>query len=174
MKQAESINFTSDAEFLAHAHALEQELTERYQEMADSMEVHNNLDAAKLFRQLADLGKSHAGELIQRAKGLELPQVPPWKYHWLRQDGPDSCMQDAHYLMAPSEALQLALRIERCAFDFYTHSVEGSSGKSVIGLAAEMLTGKQRHLEILRGWLDKELELHPGTPEDLDPPHIPE
>ena len=51
------------AEFLAHALELEVESAERYRELADSMEVHNNPDVAELFRKLAGYGDGHAQEV---------------------------------------------------------------------------------------------------------------
>ena len=40
----------SSAEFMAHAYAMEAEAAERYAEFADSMETHNNLEVASMFR----------------------------------------------------------------------------------------------------------------------------
>ena len=165
MKQGQSIHFISLEEFLVHAHALEQELTERYQEMADSLEVHNNLAVAELFHKLADYGATHAGALIQQANSQNLPQAAPWEYQWLTQNGLEACMQDTHYQMTSSEALRLALRIEHCALTFYTQTTDDSSALGI---------NKQQHLKLLQEWLDEESEPQPGPAEDLDPPHIPE
>ncbi|MEN8177379.1 MAG: ferritin family protein [Pseudomonadota bacterium] len=174
MSQDKSISFTSEAEFLVNAQALEQELAERYQEMADSMQVHNNLEVAGLFRKLGNYSETHAGELIHSANGLDLPQVPPWEYQWLTLDGPENCMQHTNYLMTPSQALQLAMRIERCAYDFYSQTAEETSDSNIRKLAVDMLTSKQKHLEQVSEWLLKASEQQPKTPEDLDPPHMPE
>ncbi len=158
-----------------HAQALEQELAERYAEMADSMEVHNNTAAAQLFRELADYGESRAGELIRQAQGMELPQVPPWEYQWLVSiDGTENGMQQLHYLMTTCEALRLALQIEQGTCDFYLRATEDASDSSVMSLAAEMLASKRKHLGLLQEWLRQELANHVPEPEDLDPPHMPE
>ena len=169
-----SIDFASEAEFMAHAQALEQELSERYKEIADSLEVHNNPAVAELFHRLADRGESHAGKLIRAAQDIKLPQIPPWEYRWLNQGGPENCMQDAHYQMTPTQALQLAMRIERCAYNFYSLTAEGSSDPQILKLAIEMLNSKQGHLQVICEWLQKTSDLESTAPEDLDPPHMPE
>ena len=176
MIQQDLISFSSPEEFLSHAYALEQELAERYGEMADSMEVHNNPEVARLFRELADSGESRAAKLIRQARGMELPQVPPWEFQWLRLETPglEDGMQQLHYLMTPYQALQLAIRIEQCACTFYQRSSEDATDTDIEGLALEMLAGKQKHLAVLQAWRSREEESHVMTPEDLDPPHMPE
>jgi rubrerythrin len=176
MKRQALIRFSSREEFLAHAHALEQELAERYGEMADSMQVHNNPAVAQLFRELADRGEEHAAELIGRAQGMDLPQIPPWEYQWLGLDmpGPEDCMQQLHYQMTSSQALQLALRIEQCAGTFYQRSLQDSTDAEIKGLAREMLGSKQKHLRLLLDWQSREAAVQVEAQEDLDPPHMPE
>ena len=66
------------AEFLAHAIALEQEAAERYLELADMMEAHNNLDTASVFRDMARYSTLHGDEIRQRARALELPKLRSW------------------------------------------------------------------------------------------------
>lgn len=64
-------------DFLAHAIALEYESVERYQELADSMDVHNNPRVAELFRKLAHYGELHARDIEHHADGIELPGISP-------------------------------------------------------------------------------------------------
>ena len=45
------------AEFLANAELLVQESLERYGQLADSMELHNNIEVAAQFRELEGLEK---------------------------------------------------------------------------------------------------------------------
>ncbi|MGD8588113.1 MAG: ferritin family protein [Chromatiales bacterium] len=176
MNRQDLIIFSSQEEFLAHAHALEQELAERYGEMADSMQVHNNPAVAQLFRELADTAESYAGKLIHQARGRALPQVPPWEYQWLGIDrlGPEDCMQQLHYQMTPYQALQLALRIEQCACTFYQRSAEDATDLEIKSLAREMLDSKQKQLALLRNCQYREEAVQVAAPEDLDPPHMPE
>ena len=176
MNRPDGFNFSSLAEFVAHAQALEQELAERYAEMADCMEVHNNLVVARLFRELADYGKSRADVLMRVMQGREVPQVSPWEYRWLELEtvGAADGMQQLHYLMTPCHALQLALRIERGTRSFYLRTVEDVKDNQVQELATKMLVDLRHHLALLQAWLRREQACFTMTPEDLDPPHMPE
>ena len=76
---------TDIATFLAHAIALEQEAAERYDELADAMEVHNDKEVAEMFRKLAQFSRLHLKQVKDTAAGIELPQLKPWEFQW--QDG---------------------------------------------------------------------------------------
>ena len=54
--------------FLAHALTLENEAADGYQEIGDSMAVHNNPEVAGLFFQMAKYGRMHADEVKQLAE----------------------------------------------------------------------------------------------------------
>ena len=69
---SEPQTITTLGELLAHALELEQESVERYRELADSMETHNNPKVAELFRQLAEYSQLHAREVQERSQGLVL------------------------------------------------------------------------------------------------------
>ncbi|MEN8167055.1 MAG: ferritin family protein [Pseudomonadota bacterium] len=174
MSEKPSIGFDTVAEFLAHAHALEQELAQRYGEMADSLEVHNNPEVAGLFRQLAKYSETHAGKLIPQAEAFDMPKVPPWEYQWLCIDEPEDCREATNYLMTTRQALQLALRMEEGSRSFYALTIQGSPCQPVKELAEKMVALKERHLVLLNGWLGSEAERHELPPEDLDPPNMPE
>lgn len=174
MTEKEKIGFATLNDFLAHAHALEQELAQRYTDMADCMEMHNNSAVSKLFRQLEAYSKPHVGKLTEHGEGLELPKVPPWEYKWLCMKGPENCMEHVHYLMATSQALEVAIRIEQGGRCFYELVVQGSSGAQVKSLASIMLAMKDQHLALLNSWLAQAKETDQMVLEDLDPPNMPE
>jgi len=46
---AEPLNIESTTDLLSHALALESEASERYAELAEQMQTHNNPDVAELF-----------------------------------------------------------------------------------------------------------------------------
>ncbi len=169
-----SFDFATVAEFLAHANALEQELAQRYQEMADCMEVHNNSEVASLFRQLSEYGEIHAGKLIMQAESLDMPKVPPWKYQWLNMNGLENSMEATHYLMTTHQGLKLAIRMEEMSHRFYTRTMQGSTFQPVQERAEKMVDLKQQHLALLNDWLIAEAESQEKPPEDLDPPNMPE
>lgn len=162
-------------EFLAHALELEHESAERYRELAGSMAVHNNPRTAELFEQLARYGDSHAAEVRGRAAGIALPQMAPWDFKWTHPESPEAgCMEDAHYLMTPCQALELALHNEVRGRDFYAEVAASSPDPEVARLAREMASEEDEHVVMLREWIEREA-CHEHLPaEDLDPPHMPE
>jgi hypothetical protein len=176
MNRQDDFKFSSLEEFVAHAQALEQELAERYAEMADCMEVHNNPIVARLFSELAAYGESRAELLLRVMQGREVPRVSPWEYRWLDlvNTGLDACLQQLHYLMTPCHALQLALLIERGAYSFYLRTLEAVPECRIQELAAKMLVDLRHHLALLQAWIHQEQDSLAMTPEDLDPPHMPE
>jgi rubrerythrin len=168
-------DITSVGEFLAHALELEVESAQRYRELADCMDVHNNPRVAGLFRTLADYGDRHAADVRQRAANWELPAIPPWDFKWCCPEGPESPpMEDAHYLMNRREALELALHNETRGRDFYSQVAARSPNSDVQRIATEMAGEENTHVEMLKRWLAR-LEDDPILPnDDLDPPHMPE
>ena len=50
-------------ELLSHAHRMEAEASERYAELADQMEVHNNDEVAALFRKLSEIEGKHIAQV---------------------------------------------------------------------------------------------------------------
>jgi len=176
MIRQDSLSFSSLAEFIVHAQALEQELAERYAEMADCMEIHNNPVVSRLFRELADYGESRAGRLQRQIAGREPPRVPPWEYQWLgiETPGPEECMQQLHYLMSPYHALQLALRVEQGVCTFYLRTVEDIPDAQVQILAGKLLADVRHQLSLLQTCMNRQQTNHDRRPEDLDPPHMPE
>jgi rubrerythrin len=162
-------------EFLAHAMVLEHESVEHYRELADSMEVHNNLEAAQLFDKLRAFGERHAQEVAELASGMSLPPIAPWEFKWNCPDVPESsCMEEAHYRMDSREVLELALHNELRGRDFYAHVAGSSPDADVRRLAEEMAREEDEHVGLLRALLartptDRTIQL-----EDLDPPNIPE
>jgi len=163
------------ADFLAHSLELEVESAERYRELADSMEVHNNLEVAALFDQLAHYGDIHAEQVRRRATGLELPSIAPWDFKWHCPDSPEApCMDDANYLMNKCQALELALHNEARGRDFYRQVAETSPNAEVRTAAAEMAEEEEGHLRMLEERFRHEACDIVEAAEDLDPPHMPE
>ncbi|MGD8429412.1 MAG: ferritin family protein [Ectothiorhodospiraceae bacterium] len=160
-------------EFLAHAVVLEEEAAERYDELADAMEVHNNADVRDLFRRMAEYSRLHLAEAHSRAEAeggaLELK---PWEFRWPGGESPEAGdMAQTDYLMSPREALLVALAAERRAFDFY-HGVHGGDGHPrVRELARAFAEEEAEHVAELRRWLRHYPAPADGGPEeDMDPP----
>ncbi len=161
--------------FLAHAVALETEAMERHEELAWVMEVHNNPEAAAIFHKLAGYGAQHAAEvgaLLARSGG---PELAPWEFDWGGDDAPEtSDMAGAHYLMTSAHALQMALRTERKARDWYASVAATASNAAVREYAQEFAEEEAEHVGYVEGWIARNpVELAPLV-EDDDPAHMPE
>ncbi len=163
------------AEFLAHAILLEQESVERYEELADSMEVHNNPEVAKLFRKLAQFGRLHAHEVTEHASGMELPQIAPWDFKWNTPEAPESGAGDeVNYLMDTRQAIEFALHNESMGRDFYAYVAGSSPDVEVQRLAAEFAAEESEHVNLLKEWLDNLTDPDVIPLDDLDPPNVTE
>jgi rubrerythrin len=169
-------DISSVAEFLAHALEMEVESAERYRELADNMEVHNNPEVAALFRRLAAEGDTHVKQVQQLAASTQLPDIAPWAFKWSSPDGPESAtMDDVHYLMNRCQALKLALHNEIRGLDFYRQVAARSPKAGVRQLAAQMAGEEQSHVTMLQSLLcgmEEEAAARPLA--DLDPPNTPE
>ncbi|MCB2102395.1 MAG: ferritin family protein [Rhodobacterales bacterium] len=162
-------------EFLAHAHTLEAEASDRFNEMADSMEIHNNLEVAKLFRRLAHEGQKHAGQMLERAGGRELPSIAPWDLklggHGESPEAPS--MEQAHYLMTPYHALDLARQAEMRVRDYYAAVAEASTNTDVVTLANELAAEEAEHVALIDEWITKYPKPEKDWDFDPDPPVLP-
>ena len=152
-------------DLMAQACAFEREAVERYTEFADVLETHNNREAAALFRQLATQEARHAEELM-RSMGWHQPPAPA-----AQQPAPRGAdLQQAHYLMQPWHALQVALEAEREARDFFAALVRRSDSEEVRRAAQRLQAEEQEHIDMLQGWLAKVPAPPPDWAEDPDPP----
>jgi rubrerythrin len=161
---------TKVATFLAHAIAMETEAAERYDELADVMEVHNNLEVAALFRQMADFSRLHGDSVRKRAEGHDLPKLKSWEYRWDTPEPPEvGSPETAHYLMTPYHALDFALGNERRGHDFYAACAAESGDAEIRRLAGEMAAEEAEHVAELERWLARTPKPAPGWAEDPDP-----
>jgi rubrerythrin len=160
-------------EFLVHALELEVASSDHYDELADSMEIHNNLKVAELFRKLSGYSRQHAKEVHARTEGIELPQMTPWDFKWKCPSSPESfCMEEASYMMTITQAMEIALFNEIRGRDFYQQVADNTPDNEVRRLALEMVEEEGWHVEMLREW-QTSLQEEPPL-DDLDPPNIPE
>ena len=159
--------------FLAHAVVLEDEAAERYDELADVMDTHNNDEVAELFRKMAGYSRLHRAEATEHAgrHAGGLPPLKAWEFHWPGRESPESAaMELSHYLMTPHHALKLALAAEIQARDFYAGVAEATDDPAIAALAREFAEEEGEHAEALEAWIARYPEPEPGWDEDLDPP----
>ncbi len=141
-------------EFLAHAIAMENEAAERYLELADMMEAHDNLDVAKVFRDMHRFSIMHRDSIIERAGTIELPKLKSWQYRWTSP--PEVGDEDAFdYMMVPYHALEYARENEQRARDFYQSCTGDTDDAEVKRLAEEFAEEEQEHTDALDDWLER-------------------
>lgn len=166
-----AFGIASEAELLAHAHAIEQDAAERYHMLADQMEAHNNIELAKLFAELAGHEEKHAAEILAQASDMELPALKPSDFKWLGADSPETAdLDQAHYRMTPWHALQMALRAEQRAFGFFDHVARTAPDARMQAWAEEFRDEEAEHVELVERLLEKYPEPPEGWDEDDDAP----
>lgn len=168
-------NIETLEDLLAHSMTMESEAAERYREVADTMDVHNNPEVAKLFRLLAGYADKHAAEMEERSKDMTLPHIAPWDFVWEDGDSPEAAdIYQTHYKMTPHHVIQLALKVEMGARDFYAKIANDSTNHDVKAMAAEFADEESEHVALLEEWIKRYPEPDAHWDEDLDPPMMPE
>lgn len=158
--------------FLAHALTLENEAAERYEDLADVLETHNNAEVATLFRDLARFSRMHAAEVREKAAPYgELPHIAPWDFVWNRQEAPEAAaFEEAHYMMKPYHALTMALAAEESSNRYYASVAAETRDPEVARLAREFADEEGEHAELVRKWLAKVPVPDKNWDDDPDPP----
>ena len=81
---------TTLEDFMRQAYALEREAVERYTEFADSMETHNNLEVAAMFRTMAGYESKHAQQIMAEMGWTEPPEPPAGGFGWTGFEAPET------------------------------------------------------------------------------------
>jgi rubrerythrin len=160
----------SAAEFYAQALAIETEASERYTSLAEQMEVHNNPEAANIFRKMAGIESQHRETLRQRA-GDMLVGGEAAHFSWTGPEGPETAeFEKVYYLMGPHQALQIAKINEERAAAWYEAIGEATQIAEIKAVAAEMARDEREHIAWVEQWLQQFPPPDEDWDEDLDPP----
>ena len=160
------------ADFMARAYAMELEATERYTQFAEQLETHNNLEVAQLFRKLAEIEGKHAKSILAEMKWPSVPALPP-AYAWDSLEAPETApFASLHYLMQPWHALDIALRCELAAQEYYEGIAASRAPKQIRDAAREMAADEAEHVRLIREWMQRVPQPAPGWDEDPDPPRM--
>ena len=162
------------AAFMSRAYAIELEATERYAQFAEQLETHNNREVAALFRRLAEIEALHAKRILSEMRWPSMPALPP-AYAWETPEGPETAPFDSlHYLMQPWHALEIALRCELAAQEYYDRIASSKAPREVRDAAKELAAEEEEHVRLVRQWMRKVPRPAEGWDEDPDPPRITE
>jgi rubrerythrin len=161
-------------DFMSRAYAMELEATERYAQFAEQLEEHNNREVASLFRKLAQIEDLHAKRILEEMGWPSLPALPP-AFAWEGPEGPETAPFDAlHYLMQPYHALEIALRCELQAVQYF-EGIAASDAPARVREAAKEMAGDERgHVTLIKEWMKKVPRPAPGWDDDPDPPRMSE
>jgi len=158
------------AEFMQRAYAMELEASERYAQLAEQMDGHNNREVAQLFRKLSGIEALHAKRILEEMRWPSLPALPP-AYAWEGPEGPETApFESVHYLMQPYHALEIALAGELQAQKYFEQIAASRAPKQVKAAAKEMAAEEREHVTLIRAWLKKLPRPAAGWDEDPDPP----
>ena len=161
----------SSEELLAYSLALETEAVDRFNDLADQMEMHHNYEVADLFRKLAKIEGLHIDNVNRASAGKELPSLLAWEFEWDGGESPEGgSMEEAHYLMKPWHAIELAMRGEKRAVAFFRHVAETATDADVLKMALELVEEEQEHVALLQQWQERFPKPAKGWDDDLDPP----
>jgi rubrerythrin len=156
-------------EFMAQALVMEREAAQRYADLADTMEMHNNRDVAQMFRTMAGYEAKHAEQIMQEMNWVEAPGVPTTV--WPSLDAPETVPSDeVHYLMHPYHALELALAAEERAQAFFEQLAQVATSDSVRRAALELRDEEAEHVALVKAWMAKVPKPDEHWAQDPDPP----
>lgn len=158
-------------DFMVQAYAMENDARDRYADLAEQMEVHNNPQVAQFFRKLARIEGLHADKIVKEM-GWAQPPAAADAWMWRHSEAPESVPTgELHYLMQPYHALELALDCERRAASFFTGITRSTAPADVKRVAREMAADEREHIRLIQEWMRKVEKPRTGWDHDPDPPH---
>ena len=140
-------------DFMSRTYAMEHEATERYAQLAETLNATGNGECALLFRQLAEIEDRHATRILVKMGWTSLPLPPPA----FDRDGSEvtetTMFDSVHDLTQPRHALELALSREVRAQKYFEDIASGGAPQRVRLAAAEMATEERAHARLIENWL---------------------
>lgn len=162
---------TSITDLLALAYQIEADAVQRYTELAEQMETHNNQELVTVFRDLARAEGIHAEEIRKMAGDIDLAAQAQRLGRWKKGGSPEEAdLGAAHYLMTPWHALQLALTGEKQALAFFTSILDSANDAKIKERAAEFVEEEAEHVNLVHRLLRKYPKPSDAWAEDDDPP----
>lgn len=156
-------------EFLAHAIALESEAAERYLELANFMDAHQNREVAALFRDMVHFSRMHRDDIRRRVGDIELPKLEASQFRW--STPPEVGGEEGFdYTMDAYGALRYARANEVRAMEYYSSVGQEATDPEIRRLAAEFAGEETDHVDALDDWLAH--TARPSAPWNEDP-HVP-
>jgi rubrerythrin len=133
---------------------VEEEAMERYQELADNLDVHNTGDAAQFFRFMVGCEAKHGEDLREKRRELfgEAPSSVDRSMLWdVEAPGYDA----TRTFMTIQDALKVAMAAERKAFEFFDGALPEVTDSEVRELFTELRQEEVEHMEMVREQMKK-------------------
>jgi erythrin-vacuolar iron transport family protein len=143
---------------------VEEEACERYQDLAQQMEVHNTPAAAEFFRFMVLNEAKHGHELTLRRRELfgtapsQIDRTMLWSV-----EAPE--FDEVRAFMPARAALEVALRAEEKAYRFFVDATAHVTDPGVRALFEELTEEELVHQDLVRREMDK---LPAGAPADIE------
>lgn len=142
-------------ELLLHALIMEKEAVQRYQTLAEMMDLVGNTKVADIFSKMSKIEAKHVASIEERIADHDLPILTPSQYRWRGPESPENADSGrVYHLMNPRQAMSLALDCEEQAFSFFDDVVEDSRDEDVREMAAEFAVEEKQHVAWVREWID--------------------
>jgi rubrerythrin len=142
-------------EFFAHALAIEFTAAKSYREFQAHFADRGEEVLAGLCGNLAHFEQEHYERLLEKAKDLEIPDLPIDRYRWLESAPPEAGEHELIFRVAtPRQLLEVALKAERNARRFFEWVAGTTADAAVQALAEEMAREEVEHVQ----WVTKALE----------------
>jgi rubrerythrin len=162
---------SSLADLFAVAYQIEADAVERYDMLADQMEIHNNPELVAMFRDLSRAEGIHRDEIRRLAGDIDVIAHARRVAKWKSGDSPEQAdLGAAHYMMTPWHALQLALAGEKRALAFFASVVETAKDPAIKKMAEEFVEEEAEHVNLVHRLLRKYPEPAESWSQDPDPP----
>jgi erythrin-vacuolar iron transport family protein len=133
---------------------IEEEAKDRYEEFADQMTLHHTPEAANFFRKMVGNEAKHEADLTARRRALfaDEPRVVKQTMLW-DVEAPE--YDQARAFMSARGAMEVAMRSEIKAHDFFTRALAHVQEPEVHRLFEELRDEELLHQELVRKELDK-------------------
>jgi rubrerythrin len=159
------------ADLFAVAYQIEADAVERYDLLADQMATHNNPELVAVFRDLSRAEAIHRDEIRRLAEGVDVVAHAQRMARWRRGESPEAAsLDEAHYLMTPWHALQLALAAERRALAFFESVAASAKDPAIKKLADEFVEEEAEHVNLVHRLIRKYPQPVDSWHSDPDPP----
>lgn len=127
---------------------IEEEARDRYQELADNLDVHNTGDAAQFFRFMVGCEAKHGEELQEKRREL-FPGEPSSVDRSMLWDVEAPGYEATRTFMTLQDALKVAMAAERKAFEFFDGALREVTDSEVRELFTELRQEEVEHMEMV-------------------------